>query len=310
MLRQSAFCTDRPMLKGALHCHTTRSDGKTTPEETIAQHEQMGYDFLALTDHRIYNYQNYLPGSKLTIIPGMEMDRHIAPQHPIHCFHSVWLGREKPHNPFEQDQTFERGEVADQHEFQKLQDMGHENGQLTFYCHPQWSGTYTREFDQLKGNFAMELWNSGCVLDYGDDANNGWIWDELLRQGQRIWGVAVDDGHSAVQHGLGWVRVNAENNVDSILEALKNGAFYSSTGPEIYDFWIDDDRQAHVKCSPCASVRFFCSERVLRKQFNEDGAPVTEMTLFLPVPEYFPYLRVEVTDEQGRVAWSNPIFFD
>ena len=240
----------------------------------------------------------------------MEMDRHIAPQHPIHCFHSVWLGREKPHNPFEQDQTFERGEVADQHEFQKLQDMGHENGQLTFYCHPQWSGTYTREFDQLKGNFAMELWNSGCVLDYGDDANNGWIWDELLRQGQRIWGVAVDDGHSAVQHGLGWVRVNAENNVDSILEALKNGAFYSSTGPEIYDFWIDDDRQAHVKCSPCASVRFFCSERVLRKQFNEDGAPVTEMTLFLPVPEYFPYLRVEVTDEQGRVAWSNPIFFD
>ena len=33
MLRQSAFTGDRPLLKGALHCHTTRSDGKGTPEE-------------------------------------------------------------------------------------------------------------------------------------------------------------------------------------------------------------------------------------------------------------------------------------
>ena len=31
MLRQSAFTGDQPLLKGALHCHTTRSDGKGTP---------------------------------------------------------------------------------------------------------------------------------------------------------------------------------------------------------------------------------------------------------------------------------------
>ena len=35
-----------------------------------------------------------------------------------------------------------------------------------------------------------------------------------------IYGVATDDGHSMEQHCNGWVMVNAENNVDAILEAL------------------------------------------------------------------------------------------
>ena len=37
--------------KGNLHTHTTRSDGRKTPEDTIALYRQNGYDFLAMTDH-------------------------------------------------------------------------------------------------------------------------------------------------------------------------------------------------------------------------------------------------------------------
>ena len=77
MLRQSAFTGDRPLLKGALHCHTTRSDGKGTPEEVIRLHRNRGYDFMALTDHRKYNYENYAPETGMLILPGMEMDRNI-----------------------------------------------------------------------------------------------------------------------------------------------------------------------------------------------------------------------------------------
>ena len=75
MLRQAAFEGENALLKGGLHCHTTRSDGKGTPEEVIAMHAQHGYDFLALTDHRTYNYKDYLPESGVLIIPGMEFDR-------------------------------------------------------------------------------------------------------------------------------------------------------------------------------------------------------------------------------------------
>ena len=103
--------------------------------------------------------------------------------------------------------------------------------------------------------------------------------------------------------------VNSENNVSSILSALENGAFYSSTGPEIFDFYIDDDGYAHVKCSACVKCRFICGAmRPLVQYGKENGCVFTEMISRDPVPDYFPYLRVEVTDMYGRVAWSNPIF--
>ena len=36
--------------KANLHCHTTVSDGRKTPEDTKAAYRAMGYDFIALTD--------------------------------------------------------------------------------------------------------------------------------------------------------------------------------------------------------------------------------------------------------------------
>lgn len=38
-------------LKGALHAHTTKSDGKLTPEEVLRVYRDLDFDFLALTDH-------------------------------------------------------------------------------------------------------------------------------------------------------------------------------------------------------------------------------------------------------------------
>ena len=38
-------------LKGALHCHTTKSDGKLTPDEVLKVYRDLGFDFIALTDH-------------------------------------------------------------------------------------------------------------------------------------------------------------------------------------------------------------------------------------------------------------------
>ncbi len=76
MKRQAAFIDAKKHLKGALHCHTTRSDGKGTPEEVLKKHAEHGYDFVALTDHRYYNFANY-GDAPLTIIPGMEMDGNL-----------------------------------------------------------------------------------------------------------------------------------------------------------------------------------------------------------------------------------------
>lgn len=303
MNRQAAFTGSAPLLKGALHCHTTRSDGRGTPEEVIKLHADNGYSFMALTDHRIYNYKNYAD-VPMTIIPGMEMDRNF-PDQGVHCFHTVSIGPSKADgNGFDQDQRFESGTVKDQFEFQSVLDYLHENKNMTIYCHPEWSSTPAREFDQLKGNFAMEIWNTGCAQENEMDTNAAY-WDELLMQGQRIFGVATDDGHPVHQHCKGWVMVNSENNINAILATLKNGAFYSSCGPEIRDFYVNDEGKAVVECSPCRFIAF-CYGRFPTQMYRNADGLITRAEF--KVPEYFSYIRATMVDEAGRRAWTNPIF--
>ena len=299
MIRQAAFTNNNKLLKGGLHCHTTRSDGKCTPEETMRIHAEHNYDFLAITDHRKYNHTNYAPETDILIIPGMEMDGTFERRNGFRCFHSVAIGPDDESNGFSDGETLEKKDVADQFEFQKLLDMAHEKNNLTFYCHPEWSSTPARYFDQLKGNFAMEIWNTGCVMEdqMDDDAA---YWDEMLGMGHKIWGVAVDDGHQPYHHCGGWVMVNAEKNVKSILEALKNGSFYSSTGPVINDFYIEDG-VAYVKAEDCAEIRF-CADKHPTKIFRN----VSEATLELK--DSYEYVRAVVVDKDGRQAWTNPIF--
>ena len=200
LIRQQAFGGAGKMLKGGLHCHTTRSDGAGTPEEVIRLHYENGYDFLALTDHRYYNYKNFAPEVPITIIPGMEFDNTFEHENGFRCFHTVCIGPEKENgNGFDQDERPASGKAKDQFEYQAYLDEIHAKGNLTIYCHPEWSGTPARYFEKLEGDFAMEIWNSGCVIDCDQDMDAAY-WDELLGQGKKLWGVATDDGHAMNNH--------------------------------------------------------------------------------------------------------------
>ena len=308
MIRQAAFVDAKRHLKGGLHCHTTRSDGKGDPAEVIRLHAANGYDFLALTDHRFYNYRNFAPETEITIIPGMEMDRNLSGRGG-HCHHIVTIGPAKEDgNGFEQDQRFDSALISGQEECQEMIDMLHAAGNKTIYCHPEWSGVTAREFEDLKGNFAMEIWNSGCAIEDGLDTNAAY-WDELLSRGKRIWGVATDDGHAMHQHCKGWVMVNSENDVASILSALEKGAFYSSCGPEIYDFYVDKG-EAHIECSPVKEIQFRHIRVPYRLRTPEAGESTLTHGSMKAVTEKADYIRAVVTDEAGPRAWTNPIFFN
>ena len=302
-IRQAAFEQKRKMLKGNLHCHTTRSDGKGAPDNVIRLFDANGYDFLALTDHRYYNYVNYAPDTDVLIIPGMEMDCKL-PGAGIHCIHTVAIGPEKQDgNGYEQDERLESGRFEHAAEAQPIFDdiLAHNN--LSIFCHPNWSGNTSAEVQAVSGYSMIEIWNSGCAINNDTDRNAPY-WDELLLDGKHIWGVATDDGHPMLDHCHGWVRVNAEKNVSSILEALKAGAFYASTGPEIYDFFVEDG-VAHVVCSPCAKIRFrhFRVPYPVQSGYDLTGAQQK-------VWEGSNYIRAEVIDDKGRTAWTNPIFLD
>ncbi len=303
IVHQAAFEGKAPLLKGNLHTHTTRSDAISSPETVIGQYAAMGYDFLALTDHRLYNYQNFAPESGLLILPGMELDANL-PGPGCHCVHLVSLGPEKERgNRFEQDQAFESLSVSSAQEALPLVRAIEEAGNLPIFCHPEWSGNTAQEILSLPDISLMEIWNSGCVVENGLDAHAAY-WDEVLCAGRRMYGVASDDGHHPYQNGLGFVKVRAEKTPSAILDALRRGAFYASCGPEIYDFYLEDDK-AVLFCSPVEVIRFrhFRVPYVERRGngiMGHQTAPVKGTN----------YIRAEVMDAQGRMAWTNPLFLD
>ena len=83
-------------------------------------------------------------------------------------------------------------------------------------------------------------------------------------------------------------------------------AFYSSCGPEIYDFYVENG-VAHVECSPVKTIVL----KHLRMPFHVAEPAEGETTLTsadFKVKPALEYVRAVVRDEQGRRAWSNPIF--
>ncbi|MBQ4579421.1 MAG: CehA/McbA family metallohydrolase [Clostridia bacterium] len=304
-IQQAAFAKGKAFLKGALHVHTTRSDGKGTPDEVIRLHYENGYHFMALTDHNVVNHVNHAD-VPMTMLSGIERDLRLpgrAYDKP-HCVHVVGVG--VPGDPAAPGQDVYPGHAGNGEcgaDAQPMIDDMHAWGMKTIYAHPEWSGTTWQDFKDLRGNFAMEVWNTGCAMENALDTNAPY-WDEALDAGVRIWGVATDDGHPVYQHCQGWVQVAAENDAASILDALEKGEFYASCGPEIKDFYIEDG-VAHVECSPAASIQFISLRHPL-PCCRMEQEPLTSAEC--KVPEGLKYVRASVVDEKGRRAWTNPIF--
>ncbi len=305
-IQQAAFAKGKPFLKGALHCHTTRSDGRGTPEEVIRLHHANGYRFMALTDHNIVNHINHCPEVAMTMLSGIERDLRLPGRSADkpHCVHVVGLGVPgDPAAPGQDVRPEHAGEGSTAADAQTMIDEMHAWNMKTIYAHPQWSGTTYRDFGVLKGNIAMEIWNTGCALENGLD-DNAACWDEALDDARPVlWGVAADDGHPVEQHCKGWVMVSSDNDAQSILDALEAGEFYASCGPVISDFYIEDG-EAHVVCSPAASLQFVTLRHPLPCRRDSHGQ-LTHAECRLP--EGLKYVRAVVMDAQGRRAWTNPI---
>ena len=122
MKRQEAFINQKKMLKGGLHCHTTRSDGQGEPDEVIRLHKENDYDFLALTDHKLYNYKNFAEDVDITIIPGTEYDNTFVRENGFRTFHQVYIGPDDETNGFSQDEELPNGKARNQEEFQSYLD--------------------------------------------------------------------------------------------------------------------------------------------------------------------------------------------
>ena len=304
-IKRSAFSLQGKWFKGNIHSHTTVSDGTVDPAQQAADYRAMGYDFLALADHNVMLTHSQYNSEDFLMLPGWERD--IPIEEKVKCIHVVGLF--PADTPDDAEVSRPKGNPAEMSMQDLLDQMRGENA-FTVIAHPLWSRMEPEEVRALTDFDAIEVFNTGteCLCHAG---RADVYWDMLLRDGKRVYAIACDDTHGKdpkPDRFGGWVMVNAkELTREAILTALKEGNFYSSCGPEIHEFTVEDG-VAHVKCSPCSEIHMVSYPPRGKAHFALDGDPLTEITYPLKGGERF--IRVECVDEKGNPAWSNAIFLD
>jgi hypothetical protein len=293
--RRNPFDLPAPWLKGGIHIHTTRSDGVLDPEEALEVYRRRGYDFVAFGDHgRVTLPQD--PKGQVLVLPGAEWDA-VWPGRPGHV-HLMAVGTRDGHeqavSSLRQDPCALAEALAAACEFLVL-------------AHPYWSSLTTELIAQLPAVDALEVYNHGCEVDQGLGYSM-YVWDQLLSRGRRCDAVAVDDSHfRGPDYCGGWVMVKAAGrSAAEVLSALKAGQFYSTCGPEICAVEFPAPRGVRVRTSPVRTVMFRCDRW---PGINYAAAPGHHLTCAeweLPAKALF--VRIEVTDQQGRKAWTNPFY--
>lgn len=293
-------------LKGNLHSHTTFSDGKLTPEQMKDAYKHHGYDFLAVSDHDFYTDTRYLTEKDFTMLQGFELWANASNDKDIHV-HFLWDDTLPGIEPNTAIHLAERtGKCSVPFCYQMR-----EKGAFVMLNHPHWSMLTSPEIEDENPYHAVEIMNYGT--EWLENTGDGSIfWTEMLFRGLKMWGCGGDDNHNGYDLDSmysdsfgGWTTVKArDRSPKAIMEALFSGSFYTSTGPEIYDFYVEDD-EVHVVCSPCERIYVTGQWRPFQRKL---GRHVTEFVTKLKGPEKF--VRVECMDARGRSAISNPIWLD
>ena len=294
-------------LKGNLHSHSVFSDGQLTPEAMKEAYKHHGYDFLAITDHDFYTDTRYLSDKDFTMIQGFELWANNASNDKDIHIHFLWDKTPEGVEPNQPLHLPERtGKAASAFSYAMR-----EKGAFVMLNHPHWSMLTSPEVDDENPYHAVEIIN--YASEWLENTGDGSVfWSEMLYRGCRLWGAGGDDNHNDFEIDSmycdsfgGFTVVKArDRSPEAIIEALKTGSFYTSTGPQIYDFYVDGD-EVHVVCSPCERIYVGGQHRLHQRKL---GRHITEYVTKLKGTEKF--VRAECMDAAGRSAYTNPIFLD
>ena len=300
ILFANPFRADGIWFKGNLHTHSNNSDGLLTPYQLYYLYRANGYSFLSITDHDKLTDVSEIAdklADDFLLIPGEEIEagRSELGTH----YHLVALNLTVEIKPKPEDDP------------QQIIDMVRDYGGEVILAHPYWSSLTINDLLRLRDYIGVEVFNSTCHFSIG----KGYSlvhWDNLLERGRLTLGFAVDDAHwhfsptRPVDACYAWIMVKAkELTIESLMDSLRRGLFYSSNGPTIFDVEVNSSF-IHVKTSPAKAINFV-ADRSLGRRFTASTEPITEATYKVRGREK--YVRIEVEDWEGKMAWTNPIIF-
>ena len=276
--------------KGNTHVHSTASDGGKTFAELAQLYRAAGCDFLFRTDHWVTSAAADDPAAyPLLWLDGVELDGRDSSGA---AFHAVALGTLKG--------------IQREMGLEAAMQSARAQGALLILAHPQWTGN---SFDDARRwQFdGVEVYNHVCrfLNGKGDGAA---YWNAMLERSPRTLALAADDLHlnpGDPGPGGGWVMVSAaECTPEAILGALRAGQFYSSCGPVIETIACDGEF-VRLTCSPVRYARLVGPAWHGMRCGSPDGGLIRAAEFRLPAN--WAYAYVELEDDQGRRAWTNPL---
>lgn len=300
--------------KGNTHAHTTRSDGDSEPEVVARWYKDHNYDFLFITDHNVLTEpaEARVADESFLLIPGIEVSstyRNALDENtkPIHV---NALDAKGPIAAVKGSESVAQTLQETIDNINQAQAVPHVN-------HPNFRWAISNlDLLQVNGYNLLEIENGHPLVNNAGDADHPGmeaIWDILLSNGQRIYGIACDDAHHFTgsfapdrsNPGRAWVMVQAKSLTrENIMNALVKGNFYFTTGVTISSI-IVEDRGYTVYLSDY-------TPRPYTTQFIGNGGKVLRETNENPA-SYLAnqddvYVRAKVTDANGKIAWSQPAF--
>jgi hypothetical protein len=301
-------------LKGSVHVHTTNSDGDSSPADVARWYRRHGYDFIILTDHNMVTpveelNREFASDGGFLVISGEEISDWFQSAGISVPIHINALGLNTVANP--------RGGESRAEVVRNNIDAVIAGGGLAMVNHPNYRWALSpSDLMGMRGCALLEIANRGAAVNgYGlDTPGDEEIWDALLGEGMRLFGVASDDAHHFTvfsprhdNHCRGWVMAQCGAlKPENVIRALAGGDFYSSTGV-VLDRIEGGPGMIRVGVEPWGHTKY-------RVEFIGRGG----MILFSQMgtsAEYSPdgtegYIRVRVTDSNGFHAWTQPVFIE
>lgn len=303
--------------KGNFHMHTARSWDSDCPyRQALSEYQSKGYQFCLVSDHEVYwdsdecDTENFIALSGVEsafIVPETEpkwiCDKSRFTHMHVNLINDWTVG--KP--GFAHNQVLKRPVCYGLDSWQNYIDYCRSKNQLVIVNHPSWSRMAYEDLLSLRGITAFEVINSGCYTDgCGTDER---YWDYCLSKGRRLLGLSGDDTHhygpDQIVCGTAFTMLQADEfSRAGLVAAIKAGSFYASMGPVIHDMRIQND-VLHMEFSPVKNVMIVSRDFTAKGFFNPGG---TLESIDWPIKDRLKYFRVELVDQQGRKAWSQPVF--
>lgn len=334
-MKKILISSEKKQYKANLHCHSTRSDGKLTPDVLKEMYKSHGYDILAITDHSHPCSHYAMSDPDFLMLTGYEayIRESDGPYDPFKREIHMNLFARDPHNaalvcydprytryiPEEEFKTIKRVGSEEPREYSveyinKFIKTANENGYIVSYNHPYWSMEEESNVLSYRGLWSLELRNTSSYLLNRLECGEA-LYDSMLRRGMRLGVEAGDDNHNVHPVGdplcdsFGWYTVILADKLEysDVISAMENKDCYVSNGPVISEVSVEDG-VVKLSCSPANDVYLYGGSKHPTHVILPKGETATSFELKLD--DRMEFFRISVYDTEGRAANTRGFFRD